>query len=243
MFDSCFALLRVVETGSSRHVRVVKGFPPPSSGYRNAREPSSPHRPSRRGGGGTPFIYLASCRPCRVRVWVWGMGSSTVCGLPGFGTSGEHWISGVVGLIRPHSVAPFPILATRPGHLLVDDHTSDVLVGRPLLETCRTTRMPVHHIGGHTPSDGKRCATVRCRRTARPDRDRGVSPAVSSRQVCTPAGCLPHALGDGWAVSADRAGARQEGEISVARWLVRLLFKQCRRYRHGHRVGMGTVLA
>lgn len=136
----------------------------------------------------------------------YGVKSRHVCGLPGFGTSGEHWISGVAGLIRPHSVAPFPLLGNMTG--------------------ASTRRRPSQQ--AHTPERRPRCSSAApCwRRVAQhvypshpshrwthTDRlmENGVPPSVAvarlgqtetevcllqspQRQVCTPAGCLPHAL-------------------------------------------------
>lgn len=154
-------LLWPASSSRDESVEICRGrqrFRPGSSGDvgGDAREQSFPHRLSFRGGEGTPFIYLASCHPCRV-----GVSESGVRGQ----VKARVWtprIWDVWGTLdlrggRPDSATlslpPFPFLASRPGHLLVDDPASrhthtrlDVLVGRPLLETCRTIRMPVPSI-------------------------------------------------------------------------------------------------
>jgi len=162
-----------------------------------------------------PSIYLASCHPCRVSgVWGQGVWTPRICDF-----WGSLHLRGA-GLIRPHSVAPFPLLGNSTGastRRRPSQQAHQTLVGRPLLEEVshNTDASPSHR---WTPTSRRtvwwKTVCHRCRRTTG-----GVSPAVSSETGVHSRRLSPHALGDGWAVSDDRAGARHKGEISVSRYL------------------------
>lgn len=234
-----------------------KGFPPPSRGSRNAREPSFPHRPSLGAGREPPSIYLAICHPCRVDVsgsGVWGQVKAPVW-------TPRIWdIWGTLDLRggRPDSATLCCPLSpswqvdrgiysstTQPAGTHTGE-TSPLLVGRPLLETCRTTRMPVHPSQRWTHTDRlmengvpPSVAVARLGQTETEVcllRDRCALPQEVFPTRWLWVGC------PSWPGRCETGGRDQRGEVA---WVspVHLLFKQCCWYRHGHRAGMGTVLA
>lgn len=183
----------------------------------------------------------------------YGVKSRHVCGLPGFGTSGERWISGVAGLIRPHSRCPL---------------SPSWQVDRGIYSS---TTQPA---GTHTPDWMSSSAAPCWRRVAQyvcpshpshrwthTDRlmENGVPPSVA----VAPLGqtetevCLLQSLRDRCALPQEvfptrwvtgglslLTGPRRDRRERSA-WLGsfvspgRLLFKQCCRYRRGDRAGMG----